>query len=55
MGEVTVVPATLERWEEVVALLGGDGERGCWCQAWLGDRAILVRRDFGGQPAAGGD
>ena len=29
-------PASAERWDDVVALLGGDGERGCWCQAWRG-------------------
>ena len=31
-----VVPATLDRWPDVVTLLGGGGERGCWCQAWRG-------------------
>lgn len=31
-----VLPATAERWADVVALLGGDGERGCWCQSWRG-------------------
>lgn len=31
-----VVPATAERWPDVVALLGGSGERGCWCQSWRG-------------------
>jgi len=29
-------PATAERWPDVVTLLGGNGERGCWCQAWRG-------------------
>lgn len=32
--DVTVVPATAERWPDVEQLLGGDGERGCWCQYW---------------------
>jgi GNAT superfamily N-acetyltransferase len=29
-------PATADRWADVVALLGGDGEVGCWCQSWRG-------------------
>jgi GNAT superfamily N-acetyltransferase len=33
LGEVAVVPATPDRWDDVVTLLGGSGERGCWCQA----------------------
>jgi GNAT superfamily N-acetyltransferase len=39
MGDQTpvhVLPATRDRWPDVVALLGGDGDRGCWCQAWRG-------------------
>lgn len=31
-----VVPATLERWDDVVELLGVSGEAGCWCQPWRG-------------------
>ncbi len=42
-----VVPATPERWSDIVALLGGDGERGCWCQAWRGSDSPLGR----GEPA----
>jgi GNAT superfamily N-acetyltransferase len=30
---IEVVPATPERWDDVVTLLGGSGDRGCWCQA----------------------
>lgn len=37
---IAVVAATPERWEDVVLLLGGDGERGCWCQAWRGEDEI---------------
>ena len=33
---VRVLPATLDRWDDVAALLDGDGEVGCWCQAWRG-------------------
>ena len=34
-----VVPATLERWDDVALLLGGMDEAGCWCQAWRGTAA----------------
>jgi GNAT superfamily N-acetyltransferase len=30
---IEVVPATPERWDDVVTLLGSGGDRGCWCQA----------------------
>jgi GNAT superfamily N-acetyltransferase len=30
---VEVVPATPDRWDDVVKVLGGNGDRGCWCQA----------------------
>jgi GNAT superfamily N-acetyltransferase len=30
---IEVVPATPDRWPDVVTILGGDGDRGCWCQA----------------------
>jgi GNAT superfamily N-acetyltransferase len=33
---LTILPATAERWPDIVTLLGGSGERGCWCQAWRG-------------------
>lgn len=35
-GSILVVPATPERWDDVVLILGGDGDRGCWCQPWRG-------------------
>ena len=31
---IVVEPATPERWADVVALMDGDGDRGCWCQYW---------------------
>jgi GNAT superfamily N-acetyltransferase len=31
-----VLPATLDRWDDVKELLGGDGDGGCWCQPWRG-------------------
>jgi GNAT superfamily N-acetyltransferase len=36
---IDVVPATLDRWPDVVTLLGGNGDRACWCQAPRG-RAV---------------
>jgi GNAT superfamily N-acetyltransferase len=33
VGAIDVVPATPERWSDVVTLLGRDGDVGCWCQA----------------------
>ena len=33
---VKVVPASTDRWDDVRLLLDGDGEAGCWCQAWRG-------------------
>jgi GNAT superfamily N-acetyltransferase len=36
---VVVVPATPDRWDDVVAILGGNGDKGCWCQAPRG-RAV---------------
>jgi GNAT superfamily N-acetyltransferase len=36
---IDVVPATPDRWPDVVTLLGGNGDRACWCQAPRG-RAV---------------
>lgn len=30
---ITVLPATPYRWDDVVTVLGGNGDKGCWCQA----------------------
>jgi GNAT superfamily N-acetyltransferase len=30
---IEVVPATPDRWDDVVTILGGNGDLGCWCQA----------------------
>jgi GNAT superfamily N-acetyltransferase len=38
-GPIEVVPATADRWADVVTPLGGNGDRGCWCQAPRG-RAV---------------
>jgi GNAT superfamily N-acetyltransferase len=42
-GQIDVVPATADRWPDVVTLLGGNGDRGCWCQAPRG-RAVGYRK-----------
>ena len=63
-GDVQVVPATPDRWPDVQLLLGGDGERGCWCQYWRqsasayralgpGGGRRALRRQIGGEPAPG--
>lgn len=44
---ITVVPATAERWADVVTLLGRDGEQGCWCQYWRMSSGHYARRDRG--------
>ncbi|HYO42096.1 MAG TPA: GNAT family N-acetyltransferase [Candidatus Limnocylindrales bacterium] len=36
MSGITILPATPGRWDDVLACLGGDGDKGCWCQAWRG-------------------
>jgi GNAT superfamily N-acetyltransferase len=36
---IDVVPATPDLWDDVVTILGGSGDRGCWCQAPRG-RAV---------------
>ena len=33
VADVNVVPATADRWDDVVTVLGGNGDKGCWCQA----------------------
>ncbi|HWH24958.1 MAG TPA: GNAT family N-acetyltransferase [Candidatus Limnocylindria bacterium] len=38
---VRVLPAAIERWDDVALLLDGDyGDKGCWCQAWRGRDAV---------------
>src|SRR5215210_2267766 len=33
VGRIEVVPATPDRWNDVVAILGRNDDFGCWCQA----------------------
>lgn len=60
---IEIVPATSDRFDDVAELLGSDGEKSCWCQAWRGldtkrlsggkPRAELLREQMGGQPPPG--
>jgi GNAT superfamily N-acetyltransferase len=43
------VPASEERWDDVVAMLGGDLDKGCWCQAWRG-RDEIARKSGDSRP-----
>lgn len=45
---IDVVPASADRWADVVTLLGRSGDRGCWCQAPRG----LVAGDATSEPGA---
>ncbi len=47
--DIVVVPATAERWDDVVTMLGGDLDVGCWCQAWRG-RDEVAKRDAETRP-----
>lgn len=64
LAAVEVVPATPERWPDVVTLIGGNGDRGCWCQAPRGraigygraepgERREALRDQLGDDPPAG--
>jgi GNAT superfamily N-acetyltransferase len=61
---IEIVPATVDRWDDVATLLDGDGEHGCWCQPWRGfdtkgtsggkSRPELLREQMeGGTPPPG--
>ncbi len=43
--DIDVVPATADRWADMVTLFEGDGPLGCWCQYW--------RRSSGAYSAGG--
>jgi GNAT superfamily N-acetyltransferase len=64
LSAIEVVPATPDRWADVVTILGGDGDRGCWCQAPRGftsgfgksepaTRRELLRSQLEDDPPAG--
>lgn len=46
----SVVPATPDRWPDVTTLLGGDGDRGCWCQYWRLSSSDYSHRGPGAGP-----
>jgi GNAT superfamily N-acetyltransferase len=60
---VDIVPATLDRWDDVLELLDVSGEAGCWCQPWRGfdtkarsggrSRGQLMREQMAGSPPPG--
>jgi GNAT superfamily N-acetyltransferase len=63
-GSVEVLPATPDRWDDVTALLGRNGDQGCWCQAPrgfasgygkspAGERRELLRAQLAEEPPAG--
>ncbi|HEX7223683.1 MAG TPA: GNAT family N-acetyltransferase [Candidatus Limnocylindrales bacterium] len=61
---IEVVPAGPDRWDDVVTIMGGPGEVGCWCQAPRGvavgygkaepgARETALRSQLGHEPPAG--
>ena len=61
---IEVVPATPDRWDDVVTILGGNGDLGCWCQAprgiavgygksESGARREALREQLADEPPAG--
>jgi GNAT superfamily N-acetyltransferase len=40
--DISVVPATPDRWADIATILGGNGDKACWCQAPRG-----VARGYG--------
>ncbi len=61
---IETAPATADRWPDIQALMGGHGDRGCWCQYWRqpsgnygrGDHPSareLLRGQLGGDPPPG--
>jgi GNAT superfamily N-acetyltransferase len=61
---IEVVPATVERWSDVMSVLDVTGEHGCLCQPWRGkddveraeglDRRQRLRRQMQGESPAPG-
>jgi GNAT superfamily N-acetyltransferase len=50
--DVTVVPATPDRWDDIALLLDGSEDRGCWCQPWRGSAGGYGTAEPGSRPAA---
>jgi GNAT superfamily N-acetyltransferase len=49
---IEVVPATPDRWDDVVAILGRGGDVGCWCQAPRGIAVGYGKSEPGARKAA---
>ena len=49
-GAIRVVPATPDRWGDVVKVLGGDGDRGCWCLYWRQSAGDYSHTPLEGRP-----
>ena len=49
---IDVVPATPDRWDDVVTILGGNGDLGCWCQAPRGLAVGYAKAQPGARRAA---
>ena len=47
-----IVPATVDRWDDIALILGGDDDRGCWCQPWRGQAGGYGTAAPGSRPAA---
>ena len=64
VSQIDVVPATPERWEDVVTIMGATDDKGCWCQAPRGravgygknepgSRREALHEELGEEPPAG--
>jgi GNAT superfamily N-acetyltransferase len=64
LGAIEVVAATPDRWDDVVTVLGGGGDVGCWCQAPRGlvpggrrsvpgARKVALKGQLAGEPPPG--
>jgi GNAT superfamily N-acetyltransferase len=47
---IAIVPATPDRWPDVQTIMGGHGDRGCWCQYWRLNSSEYSAREPGGGP-----
>ncbi len=50
--DLVIVPATTDRWDDIALILGGDDDRGCWCQPWRGQAGGYGTAAPGSRPAA---
>ena len=52
VGDLEIVPATADRWDDIALLLDGNDDRGCWCQPWRGKANGYGAAPPGSRPAA---